>query len=181
MYKNSPPELQGTMLPTLKAALDAAVKSLNQLAGPSVPVPPVAMDAATAIAQIPSSLASVEGAAQMYKNSPPELQGVMLPTLLAALEVCANTLNQASGAAPATVAAPPKIGKPEQVVAPAPAAVPKAPAATAAPAAPVQDAPTGNDANSKFLQKVYSSLEAASGDQKLGLGKLSSDQVRKQS
>jgi hypothetical protein len=134
------------------------------------------------------TMACVEGAVQMYKNSPPEIQEGILMPLRAALMSAVNTCNQVIAEKDLENfqnyrdAAPPF----ERVQQPSTPAqffevTPYTPTETSGEEAtePVSDSPavqiiSGTDENTKFLQTVYDKLVASSGDEKFGLGKLSS-------
>ncbi|GKY98757.1 hypothetical protein MPSEU_000832000 [Mayamaea pseudoterrestris] len=154
MYKNSPAELQPSVLGVLRAALASAVSSLDAIVGgDSTSRPSVA--ASTTVGQssserVGSMIACIEAACQVYKNSPPELQQPVLVTLRAAFVSAEKTLGNI-------------IEGPEQQ---ASAATERAPEASA----PVKRL-SGNDENTQFLEGVYAKLQAAAGDDKLGLRK----------
>jgi hypothetical protein len=167
MYKNSPPELKEGILATLRAALLSAVNSCNEIIGDEVPNLQAQQTTTSQPIgdRINSMNAVIEGAVQMYKNSPPELHGPVLVTLRAALLSAVSTLNsiiannevanvQAYQTATASVQAP----------------LPSAPV-VATPVAPEQVASSysGTDANSQVLKKVYQKLQAAAGEGKMGL------------
>jgi hypothetical protein len=180
MYKNSPAELQESVLPLMRSALLSAVNTCNNLiVGDQVVSIP---SSASGAAQIDRMIACIEGATNMYKNSPPELQGSILITLRAALMSAVNECNkiiaeneianlEAYEAATGRQAAPTPdapvqftdimVDEVEEPVVQAPVA--------AQTAAPAQSAPTGMDSNSKVLQSVYNQIKAVSGGGKLGL------------
>lgn len=173
MYKNSPPELQEGVLTTLRAALLAAVNTCNDVMGemPTLPSQP-AVAGQPAGDRITSMNAVMEGAIQMYKNSPPELQGAVLVTIRAALLSAVNTCNdviannevanmQAYQAATGTTAAAP----------PAPVSSKPAKFSDAVQVDAAAPSYSGTDDNSQVLERVYEKLKAASGDGKLGLNK----------
>jgi len=94
MYKNSPVEMQPIMAPTLRAALLVAVNTCTTVIGDSgAPPSPLASDESKMMA----TLACVEGAVLMFKNSPVEMQSMMLPTLRAALVASVTTCDQVIG------------------------------------------------------------------------------------
>jgi hypothetical protein len=183
MYKNSPGELQESVLPLLRSALMSAVNTCNNLiAGDQVVSIPSSASGAT---QVDRMIACIEGATAMYKNSPPELQGSVLVTLRAALMSAVNECNkiiaeheianlEAYVAATGREVAPTPdapvqftdvmVDEVEEPVVQAPL-----PGQPAAPAVPTQSASTGMDPNSKVLQSVYDQIQAASGGGKLGL------------
>ena len=200
MYKNSPPQLQASMLVTVRAALVSAV---NALGGTSLTVGMEPIDPASAT----TAIACADGAIQMYKNSPPQLQGSMLVTLQAALMSAVSSMGGASVAAqPTAVHVPPPPPPPAQAV-----AQPQQQAYTAAAPIPQQTVPTphqeqlqqaaaaaaaavtppapqqpqqdevvhhGYDKNTLKLKEVYSALQNSSGDGKYGLGAMSPQEVR---
>lgn len=195
---------------------------LQQVASPATYAPPATtMMESTAMTysapglpdnRMSRTIACVEGAVQMYRNSPPEVQeGLMVP-LRGALMSAVNTCNQiiaenelenvksyqdavteSPPAAQASTSAPTTPGqffevKPyspgggsaessgeEETLSMASATMAPEPPQLASP--PAVSAPTGTDENSVFLQTVYDSLDAASGNERLGLGKLSSAEV----
>jgi hypothetical protein len=124
----------------------------------------------------------------MYKNSPPEIQEGILMPLRAALMSAVNTCNQVIAEKELENyqnyrdAAPP-VGSVQQPSTPAQffEVTPYTPTETLGEEAtePVSENPavqfvSGTDENTKFLQTVYDKLVASSGDEKFGLGKLSS-------
>jgi len=118
-----------------------------------------------------STLACVEGAIQMYKNSPPELKAGVLGALRAALLFAANTCQQVMGGTiDQTSYAPPPVKMDEPDEEPV--------AAAAAPTQASTPPTMGNDTNTVYLKKVYEALENASGDGKLGLGPIGASEVR---
>lgn len=134
------------------------------------------------------TMACVEGAVQMYKNSPPEIQEGILMPLRAALMSAVNTCNQVIAEKELENfqnyrdAAPP-VESVQQPSTPAQffEVTPYTPTETLGEEAtePVSENPaiqfvSGTDENTKFLQTVYDKLVASSGDEKFGLGKLSS-------
>ena len=169
MYKNCPPDLQPGMLMALRGALLSAASSCQQvIEGTDTPTPYTPPAADGAAAPLESTLAFVEGAVQMYKNCPPEMQAGMLMSVRAALLSAANSCQQVIDQGeeqPVVVAAP---------AAAAPVVVQDAPT----PSIQEDAAPTGNDSNSVLLRKVYDSLGDASGGGKFGLGPISSTEVR---
>jgi hypothetical protein len=174
---------------------------------PAAGAPPVAPPGpGGAIAQAPtqpvgdrinSMMACVEGAMQMYRNCPPELQGGMLVTLRAALLSAANTCNEiianneaANFEALRTVISDPHTRMQREVASSAPtqftdvipekeevqrpSSEPEAPMALdeealVEMAEALLSAPTGNDENSQWLETVYIKLKHAAGDGKMGL------------
>lgn len=175
----------------------------------SAPGPVVVQRAASAgpggaISQVPripagerinSMLACIEGAIQMYKNSPPELQESVLVTLRAALLSAVNTCNEIVSvnevqryeayrtaitdprtrtAVPSTTPTQFYDVVPEARELPAPVAPPP-PVPYAPEKSPFSNnaMPTygGNDENAVFLESVYRKLQEASGDGRMGLRK----------
>jgi hypothetical protein len=180
MYKHSPPELQEGVLATLRAALLSAVNTCNDIIAANEGVNPPAYQTATSTAgggvksaqptsdRINGMFAVMDGAIQMYKYSPPELQESVLVTLRAALLSAVSTCNdiiannevanvQAYQTATSSTSAP---VQEEEVGVWEPAG------GAAAAAAPAH---TGTDTNSQVLEQVYNKLKAASGDGKMGL------------
>lgn len=169
MYRNSPAELQSSVLSTLRAALLAAVNACNSIMNENEGVPATS---AAAGAQVEPMLACVEGATLMYRNSPPELQVGILPVLRAALLSAVGTCNKiiADGEienfqqyqeATADIAKPAATEKETQFF----EYQPKPAAASAAPTVSI----AGNDKNSQKLEGIYNTLQAAGGDGKMGL------------
>jgi len=188
MYKNSPPMLQDSVLGTLRAAFVSAVGTLNDLLSGTVSTADlsaqVASGANTPTAErVQSIFLCIEGAIQMYKNSPPMLQESVLGSLRAALLTGVGTLNaiMATDSGMTASVAPSYLDViPERSTSPPPAspsAVATAPVTTpsspSVAAEPQQDTPmySGRDVNSQFFEQVYSKLEAAAGDGKMGLKK----------
>jgi hypothetical protein len=170
MYKNSPVEMQSIMMPTLRAALLAAVTTCTAVIGDGSAPLSVALNTADASKRMIPTLACVEGAVQMYKNSPPELQPIMAITIRAALVAAVTTCDQLLGGMspqPAAATTVHAVTVPVVVT----AAIPE-PVVTTTPLY------SGNDSNSQFLQGVYKSLVAASGSEKYGLKNLSPSEVR---
>jgi hypothetical protein len=175
MYKHSPPELQEGVLVTLRAALLSAVNTCNDIIAVNEGVNPPAYQTASSTAgssasqgdrsaqptsdRINGMFAVMEGAIQMYKFSPPELQESVLVTLRAALLSAVSTCND--------IIANNEVANVQAYQ-----------TATSSTAAPAQEeeigtweaaAPTGSDTNSQVLEQVYNKLKAASGDGKMGL------------
>lgn len=194
MYRNSPPNLQESVVMTLRAALLSAVNTCNQIVGddaPSaqVPTPPQNSD-------LLPTIACVEGAIQMYKNSPEELKPTVLVTLRAALlsavatcnAVVANNevANVQSYQSTATEAqmqpeekkefysVVPTGGDPtadsaaDEVTAESPADLVEPVAQAEAAAKIIYE---GDDPNTDFFVDVYERLRNAAGDGNLGLRK----------
>ena len=166
MYKNSPPELQGSVLVALRAALLSALETLSQVIGTDgapiiasseAAVPPSSLSQEQS-QKVMSMVAVIEGAVTMYKNSPESLQASILGTLNVALMSAVNTCNQIL--AVGTV-------RPQAT---APAAPPVAAAeSVAAPAQPATPQYSGNDPNTKMLEDIYGKVVNAGGDGKMGL------------
>ena len=206
LYKNSPPELQESVLVTLRAALVSAVNTCNDLLADNDTIP---ASAATS-SSVPAMIACLEGAVQLYEHSPPELQASVLVTLRAALLAAVSTCNiaiaenevqnvqdyqAATGAGPAAmptdfhdVAVPEKAPAEVEPAQSAPTNVAEAlsvddPNAkilervyqklenedAAGAQASVSEALSGDDSNSQILERVYQKLQNAAGDGKMGL------------
>eukprot|EP00977_Amphora_coffeiformis_P020754 scaffold8465_cov149-Amphora_coffeaeformis.AAC.1 len=179
MYKNSPADLQGSVLVTLRAALLAALDTLAQaMEGGVAPLPnlpsvenpsvPTSLSPEQS-AKIQSMIACIEGAIVMYKNSPVELQSSVLGTLSAALMAAVNTCNgiMAVGSVAAPGAAP-IVGAPYEEDMP-----PKEQAS-------VEQQYSGNDPNSIMLEEIYDRLKNAGGDGKMGIRPdLSAEEAKK--
>jgi len=213
----SPPPIQpqqvATPPPVQQAVAIPPQQQQQQQQSPADYVPPAttstASNAMTYTARGPPdqrlsrTIACVEGAVQMYKNSPPEIQEGLLVPMRGALMAAVNTCNQIiaenelenvksyqdavteSPAAAATSSSAPMTPgqffevKPympgggevsgEEAMASETTMVEEE---IAIPAVSI-----GTDENSIFLQTVYDSLEAATGDGKFGLGKLSKEEV----
>jgi hypothetical protein len=168
MYKNSPMELKSTVMVTLRAALAAAVTTCDNVIGSDpYPVP-------AAASQVDGTIAVIEGAVSMYKNSPPELRSSVLITLRAALKIAVVTCDSLLGTpptvpstvpsfptAPAAPVSPlPTVQPPMQAAVPSPAQVVPQPSAPAIPA---------TDRNSKALNEIYQKVSNAAGQGRLGL------------
>jgi hypothetical protein len=164
MYKNSPPELREGVMITLRAALLSGANTLNEIVG-SDQMPPSTTSPSSGVdihSRVNSLISVIEGAIQMYRNSPPELRQPVLITFRAALMSAINTLNgiiadnevknfesyqETTGSQAATA-------KPEQFYDVVPQKT---------------ETYSGTDDNLQFLEKVHAKLEAAAGDGKLGL------------
>lgn len=183
MYKNSPEELLGSLLVTLRAALLSALDTLSQAidgeasaanipAGLGTPTRPASLTPAQS-QSVQGMIGYIEGAITMYKNSPAELQANVLETLRVALLSAVNTCNEILVAP-----LPPSAGAPPQMAIPVAEATPFA-AATVVDVSPVVEAPpepepaapqySGNDANSQMLQEIYERVQNAGGPGKMGL------------
>jgi hypothetical protein len=116
--------------------------------------------------RIASTLSLIEGAVQMYRNSPPELQGSVLVTLRAALLSAVGTFNEIVG----TSMEPQQYDTYSDNGSSA-SSVPPPPAPTFSTPTQFYDAEVsaGTDDNSAFLENVYAKLKAAAGDGKMGL------------
>lgn len=218
MYKNSPPEIQEGLMIPLRGALMSAVNTCSQIIVEKQLDSSLAASCAMATApgsineKMTSMIACVEGAVQMYKNSPPAVQEGLLVPLLGALMSAVNTCNQVIAekemdnvqAYQDAVTVSPVAGNPPQrstTTSTTPGqffeVTPYTPGGTSTqqgeeatmsttrtavePEASSSDAAVslfeGTDDNSIFLQTVYDSLEASSGDEKFGLKPLSSDEA----
>jgi hypothetical protein len=176
LYKNSPPQLQESMLGAVRAALSSAVTTCNEvLQNEEKQVfSPMGSSSASNSDRAASMIACVEGATLMYKNSPVELQAAVLPTLrtalLSAIASCDAILANDKVEQAATT---------QQTFATAPSAIPEAHSmdfeekvdtASANAPAPVPDtASSVNIENSKILEDIYFTLQKASGGGKMGL------------
>lgn len=153
MYKRSPPELKSSVLVTLRAALVSAVDTCNAvLASQPPPAIPGNPDG-----RIDDTIAVIEGAVNMYKCSPPEIQESVLVTLRAALisavETCSVVAEGSQMASPpnSSQTAAPSIAQIEDLRTPE--------------SSPAVEA----DPNSRRLEEIYGNINAAAGDGKLGL------------
>jgi hypothetical protein len=163
MYKNSPPQLQQSVLVTLRAALVAAVDSCNVVLAAQPPPPAVH---GSPDGRIDGMIACIEGAVTMYRNSPPQLRESVLVTLRIALMSAVETCNAVvpGGAPPQQQhVVPVEAVHDGPVVAVTPPPVPRSPVAPAAP--PLM----GTDPNSRALEEIYGSVKAAHGGGSLGL------------
>mmetsp|Transcript_15246 Transcript_15246/g.24705 ORF Transcript_15246/g.24705 Transcript_15246/m.24705 type:complete len:679 (-) Transcript_15246:110-2146(-) len=173
MYKNSPPELQSSVLVTLRAALVSAVDTCNDILAaqppPSIPGNPEG--------RIDNTIAVIEGAVTMYRNSPPALKESVLVTLRAALisavETCANVIgpDQTTASLPRETVSPAPAPAPavEEIPAAATPETTSTSAAVSTPSPVPTTSNTGADPNSKLLEGIYDKVNAASGDGRLGL------------
>jgi hypothetical protein len=167
MYKNCPPELQVSVLSTLRAALFSAISTCDGVIGFPDPNP------APVMSQVEGTIAVIEGAVMMYKNSPPELQPSLLGTLRTAFRAAVSTYDSmlgGGGPPPSMPAAPAAPIDTWQATAPqlvAPPAVPQQgipqAVATALPIIPA------TDPNSKVLEDIYNTMQSAAGGGSLGL------------
>jgi len=201
MYRNSPPELREGVLITLRAALLSAVNTCNHVLGDGE-----ANSAATAAGglqaqslggsydpsksqgeRVDSLISCIEGAIQMYRNSPPELQSSVLVTLRAALMsgittcngiIAENEIKNLEAYEATTNAPPPQTQVVE--IPPTPIgddiledivleAISEEEAAAMEPQAAAAPAHPGTDANSLFFNTILNKLQAAAGDGKMGL------------
>ncbi len=161
MYKNSPAELKSTVMVTLRAALAAAITTCDNAIGSDTnPIP-------TAASQVDGTIAVIEGAVSMYRNSPPELQSSVLITLRAALKIAVITCDSLLGTAPTV---PSALSVP---VVPAASVAVAQPVAATVPSQPVSPLSVpvvpATDRNSKALNEIYDKVKAASGEGRLGL------------
>lgn len=129
---------------------------------------------------VQAALQCVEGAIQMYKNSPPDLASGMLMAVRAAMLNAADKckiviegdLVESENAETTTSyekPAPVHVEQPGVTI--SPAAVPNKALNT------MSTKPSDVDSNSAILRKVYDALGNASGDGKFGLGPITSDEV----
>lgn len=175
MYKNSPPQLKGSVLFTLRAALASAVEVCDSVST----MPPLPSVPGGSGGQIDSTIAVIEGAVSMYRNSPPQLQQSVLVTLRAALvsaidtcdAVLGNTPSQvgtaSSAVATASSASVPVQDLPQPPITPTSAGVSTQQASYQPPQQ--QQQPTVKDPNTIVLESIYESVKSAHGDGKLGL------------
>lgn len=162
MYKNSPAELKSTVMVTLRAALAAAVKTCDSVIGSDPnPIP-------TAASQVDGTIAVIEGAVSMYRNSPPELQSSVLITLRAALRIAVSTCDSLLGA-PSIEFVTPVV--PTAPVPPVQSIVQQVPPTVPSQVVPQLSVPAvpATDRNSKALNEIYEKVKAASGEGRLGL------------
>jgi len=184
MYKNSPVELKSSVMALLRDALASAVTTCDGVIGSPD------MNPAPTMSQVEGTIAVIEGAISMYKNSPAELQSSVLFTLRAALRSAVSTCNSMLGTPPPVqpqqayqqpVQPPPQVQQPI-VQTPPPQAQQVAPQVQQqAPPAAVQTMPQevspqpapavvpATDRNSKALDDIYNRLQGAHGDGTLGL------------
>mmetsp|Transcript_16238 Transcript_16238/g.24538 ORF Transcript_16238/g.24538 Transcript_16238/m.24538 type:complete len:589 (+) Transcript_16238:177-1943(+) len=129
---------------------------------------------------VQAALQCVEGAIQMYKNSPPDLASGMLMAVRAAMLNAADKckiviegdLVESKNAETTNSYEKPAAGHVEQPgVTISPAAVPNKAFNT------MSTKPTDVDSNSATLRKVYDALGNASGDGKFGLGPVTSEEA----
>ena len=163
MYKNCPPELQGSVLSTLRAALSSAVNTCDGAIGyPDQNPAPV-------MSQVEGTIAVIEGAVMMYKNSPPELQPSILVTLRLAFRAAVSTCDVILGGVPvqpALLVAPvAPVASWQPTAQPATPSMPQQINAGAVDAAPIP----ATDPNSRVLDDIYNTMKRAAGDGGLGL------------
>jgi hypothetical protein len=156
-YRNAPPELQGSVLVTLRAALLSALDTLAQEIENEAPTAPSSSLSMTETPVSPVTLtpeqtervfsmnACIEGAITMYNNSPAQLRSSILVTLNAALMSAVTTFNEIMAG----------VGE----------------AASAVDSQTIPESPeySGNDPNSLMLQEIYEKIKAAGGDGPMGL------------
>jgi hypothetical protein len=174
MYKNSPPQLQPSVLGVLQAALVSAVATCIAVLSAQPPPPGVP---GSPDGRIDGMIACIEGAVTLYKNSPPQLRESVLVALRVALMSAVETCNTVvtGGSVPqqttavrssvamttaATTMTPPQV-----------TVMPLTPPSTvestvfSTPSPPVQRM----DPNSRALDEIYESVKAAHGEGSLGL------------
>lgn len=167
MYRNSPPELKESVLMTVRAALLSAVNTCNKVLGENEGIP----STVGAGSSVDSMLACVEGAIQMYRNSPAEIQQAVLLTLRAAFLSAIGTCNKIIAEnevqnfhdykdATAGLEIPAPTPKPVQFY--DVAEVTEEPQIE-------QTTAMGTDSNSVVLENIYNKMQAAAGNGKLGL------------
>lgn len=157
MYKNCPPELQSSVLTTLRAALASAVSTCDGVIGYQDQNP------APVMSQVEGTIAVIEGAVMMYRNSPPELQPSVLITLRSALRAAVGTCDAMMGGVPPQSTMPAMPVQPAMNPPQAQPVVPTTPVEVPSPVIPA------TDPNSKVLDEVYNKMKAAAGDGSLGL------------
>ena len=187
MYKNSPPELQQSVLLTLRAALLSALNTCNVILGMKETEQYPALQSQSGM-RMESVMACIEGAITMYRNSPPELQPSVLMTLRAALLSAVNACDELVAVAEIEQYTTPtdprtRTTNPTQYYDVTPE-FSERPAISASPSTaflPSQQIPSiqepmdleyGTDRNaesSAFLESVYEKLKNAAGDGKMGL------------
>jgi hypothetical protein len=176
LYKNSPPQLQESMLGAVRAALSSAVTTCNEVLQTEEQqvFAPMGSSSASNSDRAASMIACVEGATLMYKNSPVELQSAVLPTLrtalLSAIASCDSILAN-------DIVEP--VAATQQTFATAPTATFEAPSmafeekldtsSVHVPTAVPEPASNLNTENSKILEGIYYKLQRASGGGKMGL------------
>ena len=157
VYKNSPVEVQESVLLTFRAALVAALETCDDILQNNE------TRDIKAYPGLDNMISVLEGAILMYRNSPPELQGGVLVTLRMALMSAVSTMNQS-------------IADTDQQAA---SSTPKQEPASTTAAASTQTVFSGNDANTKFFEEVYEKLKRAEGDGKMGIREdISPEQAR---
>jgi len=177
MYKNCPPELQGSVLSTLRAALSSAVNTCDGAIGFPDPNP------APVMSQVEGTIAVIEGAVMMYKNSPPELQPSVLMTLRSAFRAAVSTYDVMLGAAPVQQIIPaapvaPVVASWERTAHPSTPSTPQQLSNREVDAGPASIIPA-TDPNSKVLDDIYNTMKGAAGDGSLGLrNDLTSEEAR---
>jgi len=172
MYKNCPPELQPSILATLRAALASAVNTCDGAIGYVDPNP------APVMSQVGGTIAVIEGAMMMYKNSPPELRPSVLLALRAAFRTAVSTYDTMLGGVPPQISIPPpppQVSVPPVVPVapfqpPPPVTIPSLhePQPSAVMASPSTIIPA-TDPNSKVLEGIYHKMKTAAGNGSLGL------------
>jgi hypothetical protein len=175
MYKNSPPQLQPSVLVTLRAAFLSAIGTCNTILTAQ---PPPTM-AGHPDNRMDNTISVIEGAITMYKNSPPGLKESVLGTfraaLISAVETCTVALGTEQQLSPPSPPSPSATGYPAKEVFPVPETAPVA----LSPADESMRVPqnstghsssdSGTDPNSKRLREIYAKVKSAAGDGRLGL------------
>lgn len=186
MYKNSPLELQQSVLMTLRAALLSALNVCNVILGIEEVDQFPALQSQTGN-RMNSVLACIEGAITMYKNSPPELQQSVLVTLRAALLSAVNACDEVVAAAEieqyesyrtTQTDSRTRNSSPSQYY----DVTPEFSDRSSTPPTPFMQAPSiqepmeseyrtpdRSDESAAFLESVYEKLKDAAGDGKMGL------------
>ena len=165
MYKNSPQELQQSVLVTLRAALLSALNVCNANLGMKEveQFPPPQSQGRNRMSSV---LACIEGAITMYKNSPPELQQSVLVTLRAALLSAVNACDEIVATAEIEQYESRSSSFPER-----PSISPASTAQNLSMQQPMtlESRTERSDESAAFLESVYEKLKNAAGDGKMGL------------
>jgi hypothetical protein len=178
MYRNSPPELQKSVLVTLHAALLSAVGTCNTILAA---YPPPAM-AGNPDGRIDNTISVIEGAITMYKNSPPGLKESVLVTfraaLISAVETCSMVLGMQQQLSPPSAPAPPATEQTLRTTFPITETHPLSVAPSTAKDTMVfseecssaqSSSASGTDTNSKRLVEIFEKVKSAAGNGRLGL------------
>jgi hypothetical protein len=171
MFKFSPPGLRESVLITVRAALLSALTTCNECMNDNSGMVniPQASPSGRSEQQLEQMLGYLEGAIQMYKFSPVELQSSILISVRAALLSAVSTCNSIiadneimtyAGTTTMPRPVPPSIGSTPRYTEAEYVPTPAPPQATATTPAPLYK---GNDENTQFLETVYNQLRAAQG------------------